>query len=157
MTNTLYNLYHVSLWRLSFIYLINPEFFYSDQMSRLMHILCYTTLNEQQFIDIFLLVLQKGNFRVSETLFVSTLYLNGQESFTFKVIIMTIRFLTKEESVRIDTSQVEVLVQKSLWKYPGRPKMPMIQTLPGSNFQRVHALVQKRLRKDPSRPKCDMI
>ena len=44
-----------------------------------------------------------------------------------------------------------------LWKYPGRPLMLMIQTLPRSKFWRVHVLVRKRLWKDLSRPKYDMI
>ena len=44
-----------------------------------------------------------------------------------------------------------------LWKYPGRPKMPMIQTLPRSKLWCVYVLVQKRLWKDLYRQKCDMI
>ena len=35
--------------------------------------------------------------------------------------------------------------------------MPLVQTLPRSNFWYVHVLVQKRLRKDPSTPKCDLM
>ena len=43
------------------------------------------------------------------------------------------------------------------WKYPGRPKMPMIQTLPRSKLWCVYVLVQKRLWKDLYRQKCGMI
>ena len=44
-----------------------------------------------------------------------------------------------------------------LWNYPGRPKMPMIQTLPRSKLWCVYVLVQKRLWKNLYRQKCDMI
>ena len=43
------------------------------------------------------------------------------------------------------------------WKYPGRPKRPLIQTLARSKFQLAHLLVQKSFWKDPSRPKKHMI